>query len=138
MMQAFDLVELREVACKIHQLNAQWSEAKKASYVKHSVREYHIHRGLNHPRIVSLLDIFEIDNNTFATVLELCTGGDLDSYIKQHEVLPEREVRAIIGQVVSGLAYLNTKPRNVIHYDLKPANILFDANGECKITVRAL
>ena len=40
------------------------------------------------------------------------------------------------AQILSGLVYLNTKPRSVIHYDLKPANILFDAHGECKITVR--
>lgn len=37
-------------------------------------------------RIVQLLDIFEIDNNTFATVLELVGGGDLDAYCKTHEV----------------------------------------------------
>lgn len=30
----------------------QWSEHKKASYVKHSVREYHIHKELQHPRCV--------------------------------------------------------------------------------------
>jgi tousled-like kinase len=132
--RAYDLVSLRPVAVKIHQLSSQWSEAKKASYVKHSVREYHIHRALHHPRIVHLLDIFEIDNNTFATVLDLCTGGDLEAYTKDHEVLPEREARAITAQVMSGLSYLNTKPRSIIHYDLKPANILFDSNGECKIT----
>jgi len=132
--RAFDLTSLRSVAVKIHQLSSQWSESKKASYVKHSVREYHIHRNLHHPRIVSLLDIFEIDNNTFATALELCTGGDLEGYVKTHDVLPEREARAITVQVLSALAYLNTKPRSVIHYDLKPANILFDANGECKVT----
>jgi hypothetical protein len=37
-------------------------------------------------RIVRLLGIFEIDNNTFATVLELCEGGDLDAHLKLHEV----------------------------------------------------
>ena len=37
---------------------------------------------------------------------------------------------------MSALVYLNTRPRSIIHYDLKPANILFDRNGECKITVR--
>jgi tousled-like kinase len=132
--KAMDLVDLQEVACKIHQLNSQWSEVKKASYVKHSVREYKIHKNLHHPKIVSLLDIFEIDNNTFATVLQLADGGDLDSYIKQHETLPEREAKAIMAQVLSGLTYLNTKPRSVIHYDLKPANILFDRNGEVKLT----
>lgn len=102
--------------------------------MKHSVREYHIHRALHHSKIVQLLDIFEIDNNTFATVLELCTGGDLETYTREHETLPEREARAIIAQVMSALSYLNTKPRSIIHYDLKPANILFDAAGECKIT----
>ena len=85
-------------------------------------------------RIVSLLDIFEIDNNTFATVLELCEGGDLDGYCKLHETLPEKEARTIVAQVVSGLLYLNTKPNSVIHYDLKPANILFDQVGEVKLT----
>ena len=132
--KALDLKELREVAVKIHQLSSQWSESKKASYVKHSVREYHIHKELHHPRIVSLLDIFEIDNNTFATVLEYCHGGDLEEYMKTHEVLPEREARAVTAQVLSALSYLNVKPRSVIHYDLKPANILFDSTGNCKIT----
>lgn len=33
-----DLLAFREVAVKIHQLTAQWSEEKKASYVKHAVR----------------------------------------------------------------------------------------------------
>lgn len=42
----------------------------------------------------------------------------------------------IIAQVVQGLAYLNQAPRHIIHYDLKPANILFDALGQAKITVR--
>ena len=48
--------------------------------------------------------------------------------------LPEREARAIAAQVFSGLAYLASPPRRVIHYDLKPANILFDAAGRVKIT----
>ena len=132
--KSLDLKEFRHVAVKIHQLSSQWSESKKASYVKHSVREYHIHKQLHHPRIVSLLDIFEIDNNTFATVLEYCSGGDLEGYAKMHETLPEREAKSITAQVLSGLCYLNVKPRSFIHYDLKPANILFDAIGQCKIT----
>lgn len=50
------------------------------------------------------------------------------------QTLPEREAKTIICQVLSGLLYLNTKPNSVIHYDLKPANILFDGVGECKLT----
>lgn len=73
--QAFDLIEYRHVACKLHQLNPTWSEEKKQSYVRHAIREYEIHKKLDHPRIVRLLGIFEIDNNTFCTVLEYCDGG---------------------------------------------------------------
>lgn len=85
-VQAYDLEELREVAVKIHQLTASWSEAKKSSYVKHATREFNIHKSLQHPLIVALLDIFELDANSFATVLELCTGGDLDCHLKEHTV----------------------------------------------------
>lgn len=41
--QAVDLVAFREVAVKIHQLTPQWSEEKKASYVKHAVRPANPH-----------------------------------------------------------------------------------------------
>lgn len=132
--KSLDLQEFKHVAVKIHQLSSQWSESKKASYVKHSVREYHIHKQLHHPRIVGLLDIFEVDNNTFATVLEYCSGGDLDGYVKAHETLAEKEAKSITAQILSALCYLNVKPRSFIHYDLKPANILFDAIGQVKIT----
>ena len=37
---------------------------------------------------MGLLDIFEIDTHTFATVLETCRGGDLESYLKEHQVQP--------------------------------------------------
>lgn len=39
-----------------------------------------------HARVVALLDIFELDSCTFATVLELCEGGDLDLHLQRHQV----------------------------------------------------
>uniref|UniRef100_A0A915PCR5 Protein kinase domain-containing protein n=1 Tax=Meloidogyne floridensis TaxID=298350 RepID=A0A915PCR5_9BILA len=36
--RAFDLDENRYVACKIHQVNKDWKEDKKANYVKHAMR----------------------------------------------------------------------------------------------------
>lgn len=68
------MVEHRYVACKLHGLNAQWSEEKKQSYIRHAIREYNIHKTLVHRHIVRLWDIFEIDQNTFCTVLEHCSG----------------------------------------------------------------
>ena len=141
--QAFDTKEQRYVACKIHQLNKDWKDDKKANYIKHALREYNIHKNLVHPRIVSLFDVFEIDANSFCTVLEYCDGHDLDFYLKQvnnstilliffyqknipnnfflqHKTISEREARSIVMQVSSALRYLNEIKPPIIHYDLKP------------------
>lgn len=132
--KAFDLVEHRYVACKLHGLNAQWSEEKKQSYIRHAIREYNIHKTLVHHHIVRLWDIFEIDQNTFCTILEYCSGKDLDAVLKATPVLPEREARIIIFQIFQGLIYLNKRTQKIIHYDLKPGNVLFDELGVAKVT----
>jgi tousled-like kinase len=46
--RAFDLREQRYVACKIHQLNKEWKDEKKVNYIKHALREYNIHKHLEH------------------------------------------------------------------------------------------
>ena len=137
--RAYDLEEMREVAIKIHQLDPRWSDAKKANYTKHVSREYEIHREVRHPRIVSLFDVFEIDSNSFATVLECCEGTDLDTILKENKFLSERDSRAYLLQILSGMRYLSSpsedgKRQGIIHYDLKPGNILFDRHGDAKIT----
>merc|ERR1719339_750238 len=128
--KGFDLKEQRYVACKIHQLNKDWKDDKKANYIKHALREYNIHKALEHPRVVKLFDVFEIDANSFCTVLEYCDGHDLDFHLKQHKTIAEREARSIIMQVVSALKYLNEIKPAIIHYDLKPGNILLTGGGD--------
>ncbi|KAI6185648.1 BMA-TLK-1, isoform e [Aphelenchoides besseyi] len=134
--KTYDLERCEFVACKIHHVNRDWTEEKKASYVKHAMREKDIHKSLIHPRIVRLYDLFTIDNDSFCTVLEYCDGNDLDLYLKMHKTIPEKEARVIIMQVVAALKYLNERKNPVIHYDLKPANILLKSGspGEIKIT----
>ncbi len=137
--EAYDSEKLREVAVKIHQIDPRWSEAKRENYTKHVSREYQIHRDVRHPRIVSLYDVFEIDSNSFATVLECCKGTDLDTLLREKKNLPERDARAILLQILDGMRYLSSPSadgsrQGIIHYDLKPGNILFDEFGDAKIT----
>uniref|UniRef100_A0A1I7UHE5 Protein kinase domain-containing protein n=1 Tax=Caenorhabditis tropicalis TaxID=1561998 RepID=A0A1I7UHE5_9PELO len=135
--KAFDIEENRYVACKIHHVNKEWKEEKKANYVKHAMREKDIHKSLDHCRIVKQYDLLTIDNHSFCTVLEYVPGNDLDFYLKQNKSISEKEARSIIMQVVSALLYLNEKSTPIIHYDLKPANILLESgntSGAIKIT----
>jgi len=136
--KGFDLKEQKYVACKLHQLNSDWADNKKANYIKHALREYNIHKSLHHPRIVGLQDVFEICGNSFCTVLEFCDVHDLDFLLKQNKTIPEKEARSIIMQVVSALKYLNEIKPPIIHYDLKPGNILLTGgdsfSGDVKIT----
>ncbi|CAD8134619.1 unnamed protein product [Paramecium octaurelia] len=138
--KAYDLQELREVACKIHQLNSNWSDHAKQNYIRHAIRENRVHKELNHPHIVKLYDSVEIDKSSFCTVLELCDGPDLAYYIKKYKCFPEKEAKLLIGQIISAIKYLNNHKNKIIHYDLKPQNILFHLNelkisdfGLCKV-----
>jgi tousled-like kinase len=123
--KAYDLEENRIVACKIHQLSSTWKENRKSSYIKHVLRECQIHKNIDHPRVVKMYDTFLYDNNTYVTVLDYCDGNDLDFHLKTQKMIPEKEAKLIIGQVFSGLKYLNEQKQKIIHFDLKPAN-MFD------------
>ncbi|XP_060662622.1 serine/threonine-protein kinase tousled-like 2 [Drosophila nasuta] len=129
--KAFDLKEQRYAACKIHQLNNNWSEVKKANYFRHALREYNIHMSMDSSLIVKLYDVFEVDANSFCTVMEYCDGPDLSHYLQQHKTIPERQARSIIMQIASALKYLNEIKPPVIHYDIKPGNILLSEGNVC-------
>jgi hypothetical protein len=131
--RAFDCDELRDVACKIHQLNPSWSEHQKSNYIRHALRENQVHRMLSHPNIVTHYDSVEIDSNSFCTVLEFCNGPDLSAFLKKYKILLEKDARSIIKQILTALKFLNENDKKVIHYDLKPQNILFH-NGMIKIS----
>jgi tousled-like kinase len=150
--RALDLETAEQVAVKVHRTHTGWKETRKQMYIRHAVREYQIHQQLQHQHVVRLLDVFEIDDDAFATVLELCRGPDLDAVLKERGPLPEKEARAVILQVFSALRYLagvdspssaeggegvepdEEKRLKIIHYDLKPANILFDEHSMAKVT----
>ena len=131
--KAYDLENHMYVACKLHQLNQNWKEEVKDNYIKHTIRENQIHKEINHSKIVKHFDTIEIDNNSFCTVLEYCSGPDLATYLQRNKFIQEKEARIIITQILEGLEYLNKLPNKIIHYDLKPENIIFN-NMEAKIS----
>lgn len=141
--RAVDLREARVVAVKIHQIVERWTDERKDSYVRHTWRELDIQKNLQHRHIVRSLDVVELNDKCVASVLEYCDGTDLDRVLKQRGPLDEHEARGIIVQMLLAMLYLNKKcpgsdgeylKETVIHYDLKPANILIDEHQEVRIT----
>jgi len=130
--RAYDLEGNRFCAVKIHELGKEMTDQQRQSYIRRAMREYDIQKTLKHPRVVTLQDCFPISTKAFGTVLELCEGETLDEYMKRHGALPEREARGIVIQILTGLKYMNTNGRKIIHYDLKPGNLFFHC-GEVKI-----
>ena len=70
---------------------------------------------------------------------ECCNGTDLDTILKDKRHMSEEDAYAILLQVLSGMRYLSSPSKDgerngIIHYDLKPGNILLDEHGDAKIT----
>ncbi|ESW20469.1 hypothetical protein PHAVU_006G211800 [Phaseolus vulgaris] len=82
-----------------------------------------------HDNIVRYLGT-DKDNDKLYIFLELVTKGSLASLYQKYR-LRDSQVSAYTRQILSGLKYLHD--RNVVHRDIKCANILVDANGSVKL-----
>ncbi|KAF8640874.1 hypothetical protein AX17_000522 [Amanita inopinata Kibby_2008] len=120
---AFDPTRHRQVACKS-------IKAKRDHEIGQVMREVRILMTLKHPNINQIYDTEE--NEKFIHIfLQLCTGGDLFTYITSHaeagNQLYEAEAKYIMYQILQGLRYLHD--RLISHRDLKPENILLHCPG---------
>jgi serine/threonine-protein kinase len=89
-------------------------------------RELKIIAGLEHPSIVPVYDVGEMDGQPYF-VMRYMPGGSLADEIKKGKFSLEDTAR-IISRIAQGLAYAHRK--GIVHRDLKPDNILFDSNGD--------
>jgi eukaryotic-like serine/threonine-protein kinase len=84
---------------------------------------------LSHPHIGRLFDFGEAAGRPYM-VLELLSEG-LDGRLRAGEPLPDEETRRIAAELASALAYAHAE--GVLHRDVKPSNVLFDADGSVKL-----
>ncbi|KAJ2633553.1 rim15, signal transduction response regulator [Coemansia sp. RSA 1290] len=83
------------------------------------------------PFVVRLLYTFQSRTNLYL-VMEYLNGGDCAALLKAIGMLPEEWTRQYLAEVVLGIEDLHA--RNVVHRDLKPDNLLIDAEGHLKLT----
>ena len=92
-------------------------------------REARIVARLNHPHIVTVYSVEEVDGVHFLT-MELVEGQGLDEILSRDGLLPARVLD--IGMAVCA-ALSAAHEKGVIHRDLKPANVRFTKTGFVKV-----
>lgn len=116
----------RRVALKI--LNRQYS--RDAVRLEQFRQEAHITANVTHPNVIKLYSV-GYDQGYFYIAMELVGGGSLEQRIKREGHLKEDEALRIGREVAEGLRA--AQQLNLIHRDVKPANILFTETGTAKV-----
>ncbi len=88
------------------------------------LREAETAAQLNHPNIVPIYTVDEVHGLVFFEMAYV-SGDNLAKRLHDRGVLPVDEVRHILRDVADALAYAHE--RGVVHRDIKPDNILLDA-----------
>jgi len=94
-------------------------------------QEMELLKECDHKHVVRVFNSFETVKHT-CFVMELCCGGDLQSFYKRRRRLKQEVAKYVFKQLLLGLDYLHTK-KLVVHRDIKPENILLDSHGKLKI-----
>ncbi len=86
---------------------------------------------LKHSHIVKVVLKEGFHDGVFYFVMEYCSGGDLQEAVQENR-LSRHERLTILSQITEALIYAHSE--GVIHRDVKPGNILLDANNHAKLT----
>lgn len=85
---------------------------------------------LNHPNVVAIHEVDEIDDTVFI-VMELVRGGTAGDYVVDHGPYDFREATRIAAEACKGMEAAHKA--GLVHRDIKPANLLKKADGTIKI-----
>ena len=122
----------RVVAIKTMALSQEF-EADEVDEVKERFfREAETAGRLNHPNIVTIFDAGE-EHDLAYIAMEFLKGQDLTHFTKRNALLPVATVLDIVTKAAHALDYAHGE--NVVHRDVKPANIMYEPEtGSVKLT----
>ena len=129
--RAHDPVIGRDVAVKTMHLAADGSGANRPEFLSRFQTEARAAGILTHPNIVVVYDAGEEDG-TFYITMELVEGRSLHSLLEEHQSFPLPRAVKIIEQAGAALDYAHK--HNIIHRDVKPANLMITADDTVKVT----
>lgn len=121
--RALDPALNREVALKVLRKRG---DANNAEVVTRFKREMTALVALQHPNIVKIFDVDEIDGQ-LCYAMELLTASSLAQLLKENGAFPAELVVPILDQLLDALDHIHEK--GLLHRDVKPANIMLEESG---------
>ncbi|GAA5481881.1 serine/threonine-protein kinase [Haloferula sargassicola] len=116
----------RELVVKILSETYSADEKRIAAFEE----EARITASISHPHVVRVFTTGR-SFGRFFIAMEFVPGGHFEHHIREREKIPEEEVLPLAIEVAEGLQA--AKSAGLIHRDVKPGNILLDANGSAKL-----
>jgi len=117
----------RQVAVKV--MHREMSE--QADQLERFRQEARAVAKLSHPNVVAVIDAGEDGGHPYI-VFEYVEGETLKQRITRDGALDPQEAIAYAIEIARGLSLAHT--RRLVHRDIKPQNVLIDAEGRAKLT----
>ncbi len=107
--------------------------ARDPRFMVRFLREARLAGRIHHPHLVAVHDVGRDPATGLSyMVMDYLPGGSVAGLLARNGPLPEANALRIVTQVAGALA--QAERYGMVHRDIKPDNILFDENGEAKLS----
>lgn len=103
----------------------------KRKQYEHTMAERRILEDIDHPFVVSLRFAFQTPSKLYM-IFDFFNGGELFHYLSQGGRFSEERSRLYAAEITLALEHVHAQ--NIIYRDLKPENLLLDADGHIRVT----
>jgi serine/threonine protein kinase len=100
------------------------------------LREARAAAAVDHPNVVEVIDVVELEDETPAIVMELLSGETLRDKLAREKRLPLAHAASILLPVAEAVATAHA--RGIVHRDLKPENIFLAQSTRWREHVKVL